>query len=601
MLELLRRDDCRNSLLVSAPLILDMARKINFHTHKERAAAFQKVGGAVAAADAFGYAFAYVATDGFKRELPIELTKKALEMLATPDENDPVTAAGRAALFSNQVRLTARGGIISWYRFARIAFTFGFSYRGLMPATNFIYNPGTNRFINIAGDYNEWSGRLVDEYCQPVLVDAERNFYVNASDWIKEYATVSAFVYDPSLATGLNLGVTAVNGEVREAMGGGAVFNYFVHHHVNEGHYNPDNPELYVQPFMTHCRMMFANEEDVTQFVSWCAHLVQKPGDKVRWAPVIYSHDQGVGKDTLLNFISDLIGLANSATIKAGDLSNSFNEYAQALMIRISELYDNGKRMGKRSFQEEVKALISGDSPYLKINVKYGQKYLAKNVCRVVITTNNAADLLVSEEDRRYDVFECKTKKKMGIENVEKCTAHFNALYSWFYKEGGREDLYSFLKNYPLGNFNPSLPRSTEAKRLFKLNSVDNYSWLLTVFDEIEKYQPAVQQYAFRVDTVIKMAKRLAESPDWDGPPQNSVHRLLRSAFAGLNYEYVRSAAADGRWSLLGKKTQVIKKKNVEVDVIRIALNFASPAALDSPARNVAGFSALSSENLVPQ
>lgn len=424
-------------------------------------------------------------------------------------------------------------GILDLYE---LATQFGYSCNGFLNVEDFVYLRSKRRFIDIYNPTNLYDAKTLSTDALPVCVDKRHNLWVDADVYGYRCLFVDDLVFDPIIPAGRNENKACNDGEIIDVQGH-ALFNLYCPPRISEGPYLEDNPLLYVQPFWDHVHKLLPYGNDAEKIIEWCAHIIQKPYEKVRWAPILYSIDQGVGKDTLINFIQGIIGKRYSSTIKPTDLLGTFNEWARSIIIRISEVSDTNEKFNRRKFQEAVKAVISGDDAFVTINEKYGQKYNARNIAHVIITTNNPQDILVTEEDRRYDVFECAMKVAMGISEDDAYNEYFNKLYNW-YNHGGRECLYSFLKHYDLANFNVNRPRKTAAKRVMIQESMETFLWIQDVLDLLNDNQGTTGSKVFRQDTFIALAKRMSiQVPQWQGPDTKQVSAFFKGAIGKFGYK----------------------------------------------------------------
>lgn len=579
------REKCRNGTVINHVLIREMVDKIplRYYDKPENKKIFDRYGGAVHCAMIVCGAYRAWLEQHYDVVTETDISEWILVNL--PDGvNDPVHIAGYKAALEPCRVTRADGQELTWRDIFGIANAFGFPFFGLMDVSRFAYDPGRDRYLLLNGNGSYWAKKQVDEYVQPVLIDKINGLYLEASAWLRLYASITSYVFDPALDPGLNFATEANQGVAKWSELGDCVYNSYQPPRCRIGEYDPNCPEKNVLPFIEHCHKMFAGEGDADQFISWCAHIIQKPGEKVHWAPVLYSRDQGVGKDTLINFVQDIVGQNNCSTIKASQVRSDFNEFARSIIIRISELYDGNARLSRKSFQEEVKALITGDNTYTAVNQKYGAKILCRNIAHVVITTNNPGELLVSKKDRRYDIFECRSKRQMGILGNEQNREYFDKLYSWYY-HGGKEALYAYLLHWDLSKFDIALPRLTSSKQKLQISSIDSYSWFSQVIDYIAARQPRLGLKAFRTDTIIRATHYLAlNSKDWAGPSDSIVCKYLSKAYSALDYEYLRSEAKDGRWAINKRMTSIIKSLDYDdFDPREIALDFCTPDEVEKP------------------
>lgn len=424
-------------------------------------------------------------------------------------------------------------GIIDLYE---IATKFGYSCNGYLNIEDFVYLRSKRKFIDIYNPTNLYDAKTLNTDALPVCVDKAHGLWVDADIYGYRNLFVDDLVFDPIIHTGRNENKACNDGEIIDVQGH-ALFNLYCPPRIPEGPYQKDQPDFYVKPFLDHVHKLLPFGNDADTIIAWCAHIIQKPYEKCRWAPILYSIDQGVGKDTLINFIQGIIGKRYSSTIKPTDLLGTFNEWARSIILRISEVSDSNEKFNRRKFQEAVKAIISGDDAFITINEKYGQKYNARNIAHVIITTNNPQDILITEEDRRYDVFECALKIAMGIDEEDKYTAYFDQLYNW-YENGGREALYSYLKHYDISKFNPNRPRKTDAKRAMIQESLETFNWIQDVLDIFAENQGEVAAKVIRQDTFIALAKRMAiQLPQWQGPDTKQISSFFKGAIGKFGYK----------------------------------------------------------------
>lgn len=438
-----------------------------------------------------------------------------------------------------------------------IASHFGFSASNFLSVYDFVYFRPKSKFMSVHNVANLYPPKTIQTDCLPVLVNEHADLWMDADEFGMESLFVDDVLFDPCIPSGRNMNVTCEGGALVPATGH-ALLNTYTPPICKKGPFDEKDPEHYIKPFIEHLKLMLPHEGDAKIFLQWCAHVIQKPGEKVRWSPILYSLDQGVGKDSVINFIQGIIGKKYCSTIKASDLSGNFNEWAQSIIIRISEVSDVSEKYSRKKFQEEVKALISGDDAFVTINEKYGIKHNARNIARVIITTNNPQDIAVSEEDRRYDVFECATKEDMGIDNVDDYTTYFDTLHNW-YNQGGRECLYTFLSKVDISDFNPNRPRQTKAKVFMQTQSMDYIAWINDTIEAIAHSQPRLKDTIIRADTFIAVARVMAQTDmSWTGPESSKIPAALRANITKFKYSLLAGPKGDGRCTVgNGKKTNI--------------------------------------------
>lgn len=151
-----------------------------------------------------------------------------------------------------------------------------------------------------------------------------------------------------------------------------------------------------------HLRALWPAEQ-ATHIERWLAHRVQRPGEKINHALVL-GGKPGVGKDALLAPVRLAVGPWNFTEISPQAVLSAFNEFAQAVVLRISEAKDLGE-FDRFAFYEATKTLIAAPPDTLRINPKFVKPYYVLNVVGVIIPTNHMAlGIYIPADDRRHYV-----------------------------------------------------------------------------------------------------------------------------------------------------------------------------------------------------
>ena len=417
---------------------------------------------------------------------------------------------------------------------------------GEVPVGNFVfYGPGNNYVYRPTCSF--WIAPAVDAACSPVN---ENGKIIKASEWLKANHLVTSMTSTPASEEDVLKGVDCRNGELLN-IAGAATYNTYRRPTIELGdHHCADI-------FVAHCRMVFNKPGDCDQFLDYMAHRVQRPWEKPRFA-LLLAGDQGVGKDTAVEFCVPAIGSWNVANIEPSALDQSFNEYVSSTLVRISEAA-NLHEMSKWAFNEKTKVLIAGSPDDQTINPKYGHKYSVKMFCGVIITTNHlTSGIFIPEGDRRYDVISCATFEEMGLFTTEARREYFSELWDWFL-DGGDRHVAAYLHTRPIDGFSASNgQRKTEAHKDVVVSGKVNDFWLQDVLDEIENITGPLT--AFRSDWLIEFAERQGEmkKSEIKGRLTNAAKRIGLTIFRN-------ELTPDGRHRFGGKKSAVYRKEGVPV------------------------------------
>jgi Family of unknown function (DUF5906) len=243
--------------------------------------------------------------------------------------------------------------------------------KGEVSVKQFVYDHEANAYIYRPSGAG-WVRELVDAACGEINDEGK---ILKASVWIQQHARVTATTSTPVLK-----GYDSRDGTLFETPGG-AVFNRY-----RPATIEPGDAGL-AEPFESHVRLLMPRKGDADQFLNFMAHRVQKPWEKPRFALLIVG-DQGMGKDTALDFCSPAIGVWNVKNIAPSAFDGTFNEYATGTLIRVNEAA-NMMEMSKWAFNERTKVLIAGNPDICEINPKYGRKFTIAMHCGVIVTTNH--------------------------------------------------------------------------------------------------------------------------------------------------------------------------------------------------------------------
>ncbi len=399
------------------------------------------------------------------------------------------------------------------------------------PGNNFIYRPTVSH----------WIAEAVNAACSPIN---ENGYIRRAADWLREHALVSSMTNDPEIEVDYYKNFDCRDGVLIQSIGA-AVFNTYKEPSVEQG------DARLASPFIEHVKRVFPKSGDADQFLDYMAHRVQRPGEKPRFALLI-AGDQGVGKDTAVEFCCPAIGHWNVGNIEPNDLDTAFNEYAASVLVRVSEAA-NLHDMNKWAFNERMKVLIAGTPDHVSINPKYGQKYSVRLHCGVIITTNHMiSGIYIPADDRRYDVIEAATKAEMELDNDEKSKEYFGELWDWF-NEDGKNHVAAFLYERNISKFSASNgQRKTEAHKVVVNSNLSTDHWIYDALNEL--HEPEL----VRSDAVMSAALK-------DGLfTMKEVSSRMQAAMLRAGYNPVRCVARkDGRWRIEGKLATVYARRGL--------------------------------------
>ncbi len=159
--------------------------------------------------------------------------------------------------------------------------------------------------------------------------------------------------------------------------------------------------------------------------MSWLAHRVQHPGEKVNHALVL-GGAQGIGKDSFFEPVKYAVGHWNFAEVTPTQLLGRFNGFVKSVILRISEARDLGD-IDRYAFYEHMKVYTAAPPDVLRCDEKHLREHSVMNVCGVIITTNHKQDgIYLPADDRRHYVAWSALTKEDFTED------YWQGLYGWY-------------------------------------------------------------------------------------------------------------------------------------------------------------------------
>lgn len=135
------------------------------------------------------------------------------------------------------------------------------------------------------------------------------------------------------------------------------------------------------------------------------AHVIQRPGVKIKSAPLIWSETTGNGKTTLLRMVPSLVvGAQYSREVTASLLASDFNDYLlNAWHVNLTE-FRAGTRGERLAISSKLKAWITEES--IALHPKGQAAYTMPNHFFVTATSNEDDAAAVDNNDRRWAIHE---------------------------------------------------------------------------------------------------------------------------------------------------------------------------------------------------
>ena len=203
--------------------------------------------------------------------------------------------------------------------------------------------------------------------------------------------------------------------------------------------------------FIQHVQMLCGGRaEIVNSLIAWLAHNVQKPGSKIRWAPLIKGVE-GDGKTLFGHFAEAAMGSPNVKSISPTVLGTDFSDWAHGACVGVLEEI---KLTGHNKYDilNKIKPYVTNNS--VPVHPKGGKEFTVINTMNYVAFTNFSDALPIGDTDRRWMVVftpfgNISELSEYVIGNGwANAGAYFDALYSGAVAH--RASLRRWLLDYPI-------------------------------------------------------------------------------------------------------------------------------------------------------
>jgi hypothetical protein len=197
--------------------------------------------------------------------------------------------------------------------------------------------------------------------------------------------------------------------------------------------------------FLDHLAKLLPNERDRQILLGYLAGVVQYPGVKFQWCPLIQGVD-GNGKTLLTKCVTRAVGEKYCNEAKASELSEKFNSWVVGMIcISVEDVYTPSD---KTEVFETLKPMITNRRQPIR---DMGVAMKTRDVCANFILNSNHKDAIrKTKNDRRvcnlYTAQQCEEDLARDGMTEE----YFARLYGWLDNENGHAIVSHFLHNYKI-------------------------------------------------------------------------------------------------------------------------------------------------------
>lgn len=208
-----------------------------------------------------------------------------------------------------------------------------------------------------------------------------------------------------------------------------------------------------VTPVLNLLNKILPEVRDQQILLSWMAALVQYPGVKFLWSPVLQG-TKGNGKSIWGAILTYCVGQKYSWEPKPKKLDAQFNGF---LYNRIFVHVDEMSMFGKYEMLDTIKDYISGETQ--EVERKGVDAEMDPDYCANWFFSCNPKDAVIKErDDRRLSVFfTAQQSREDMVRDGMLSNNYFPNLWHWLKREDGFAMMHDFLMNYEINaEFNPA-------------------------------------------------------------------------------------------------------------------------------------------------
>lgn len=183
------------------------------------------------------------------------------------------------------------------------------------------------------------------------------------------------------------------------------------------------------------------NEDYYNYIMNWLKVVCH--GGRTQTALFLYSPDQGVGKNTFIDFFIEYVIGKHNSIIAAGmrEVLDTHSNLSGKIIVNVNEL-SSTKEHYKSDF-DKLKSYITQDS--IIVNEKNVKKFEIENMTNWIFTSNNQDSIILDKDDRRIVCLEVSSLYKQNI-------VYFKKFRELFFNKLAGDTFYTYLLDNNFSN-----------------------------------------------------------------------------------------------------------------------------------------------------
>lgn len=208
------------------------------------------------------------------------------------------------------------------------------------------------------------------------------------------------------------------------------------------------------KPWLDHVKKLYPDPIEHEHFLDFCAHMLQRPDEKIQHG-IVMAGTQGIGKDTALFPLRRGVGEWNAAEVGPDAITSPYNGHVRSVLLVINEVRPHDEEYKASNFYNMLKPLLASPPEMLPMTLKYANTIYIRNLCHIILTTNDPLTMYIPPEDRR--LFVMTSALEDPKEHQVFSAGYFDVLYDWL-KKGGCDIVIDWLLKRDISELNPNTP-----------------------------------------------------------------------------------------------------------------------------------------------
>jgi len=210
------------------------------------------------------------------------------------------------------------------------------------------------------------------------------------------------------------------------------------------------NPDMWIN----HVKFLYPEPTEHNHFFDVCAHMIQRPFEKVNHG-LVMAGAQGIGKDTALLPVRRGVGEWNAAEIGPDAITSQYNGFLKSVLLVVNEVRPQDEDHKASNFYNLLKPILAAPPEMLPMTLKYANTIYIRNLCHVILTTNDPLTMYIPAEDRRLFVMTSALEDPKSVDVFPE--GYFDKMHGYL-EAGGCDSVIHWLENRDLTKFSPTAP-----------------------------------------------------------------------------------------------------------------------------------------------